>query len=54
MVCLTDADHPTTLPIDWIGSSGRSKGKYDPHVSMTGRVVSFVNGDGATVRVDLR
>jgi hypothetical protein len=54
MVCLTDADHPTTLPIDWIGNSGRSKGKYDPHVSMTGREVSFVNGDGATVRVELR
>ncbi|MGD0889770.1 MAG: hypothetical protein ABR889_11015 [Acidobacteriaceae bacterium] len=54
MVCLTDADHPTTLPIDWIGNSGRGKGKYDPHVSMTGREVSFVNGDGATVRVELR
>ena len=54
MVCLTDADHPATLPIDWIGNSGRGKGKYDPHVSMTGRAVSFVNGDGATVRVELR
>ena len=54
MVCLTDADHPTSLPIDWTGNSGRGKGKYDPRVSMTGREVSFVNGDGATVRIELR
>jgi hypothetical protein len=49
MACLTDADHATTLPIDWTG-----KGKYSPHVSMTNREVSFVDGDGATLRVDLR
>jgi hypothetical protein len=49
MACLTDADHATTLPIDWTG-----KGKYNPKVSMTNREVSFVDGDGATVRVDLR
>lgn len=49
MVCLTDADRATTMPIDWSG-----KGKYDPRVSMTGREVSFVEGDGATVRVELR
>ena len=54
MVCLTDADHPTSLPIDWTGNSGRGKGKYDPRVSMSGRVVSFVNGDGTTMRVELR
>jgi hypothetical protein len=54
MVCLTDADHPATLPIDWTGNSGRGKGKYDPQVSMSGRVVYFVNGDGATVRIELR
>ena len=36
------------------GNSGRHKGKYDPHVSMSGREVSFVNGDGVTVRVELR
>jgi hypothetical protein len=54
MVCLTDADHPATLPIDWTGNSGRGKGKYDPHVSMSGRAVSFVNGDGTTMRVELR
>jgi hypothetical protein len=54
MVCLTDADHPTTLPIDWTGNSGRGKGRYDPRVSMSGRAVSFVNGDGATVCIELR
>jgi hypothetical protein len=54
MVCLADADHPPTIAMDWTGNSGRHKGKYDPRVSMSGREVSFVNGDGATVRVELR
>jgi hypothetical protein len=54
MVCLAEADHPPTIAMDWTGNSGRHKGKYDPHVSMTGHEVSFVNGDGATVRVELR
>jgi hypothetical protein len=54
MVCLADAEHPPTIAMDWIGNSGRRKGKYDPRVTMTGREVSFVNGDGATVRVELR
>lgn len=54
MVCLADADHPAIIPVDWTGNSGRHKGKYDPHVSMSGREVSFVNGDGMTVRVELR
>jgi hypothetical protein len=54
MVCLADADHPSTIAMDWTGNSGRHKGKYDPRVSMSGREVSFVNGDGATVRVELR
>jgi hypothetical protein len=49
MACVTDADHATTLPVEWSG-----KGKYDPRVSMTGREVSFVDGDGATLRVTLR
>jgi hypothetical protein len=49
MACLTDADHATTLSIEWSG-----KGRYDPRVSMTHREVSFVDGDGATVRVELR
>ena len=54
IVCLTDADRASIIPLDWTGNSGRGKGKYDPHVSMTGREVSFVNGDGATMRVELR
>jgi hypothetical protein len=54
MVCLADADHPPTIAMDWTGNSGRRKGKYDPRVSMSGREVSFVDGDGATVRVELR
>ncbi len=54
MVCLTDADRAATIPLDWTGNSGRRKGKYDPRVSMSGREVTFVNGDGATVRVELR
>jgi hypothetical protein len=47
--CMTDAVHAGTLPVEWNG-----KGKYDPQVAMTGREVSYVDGDGATVRVVLR
>lgn len=54
MVCLADTEHPPTIAMDWTGNSGRRKGKYDPKVSMSGHEVSFVNGDGATVRVELR
>jgi hypothetical protein len=54
VVCLADADHASTYPIDWTGNNGRGKGKYDPRVSMTSRTVSFVDGDGATMRVELR
>jgi len=49
MACLTDADRATTLPLEWNG-----KGKYDPRVSMSHREVTFVDGDGTTVRVTLR
>jgi len=49
MACLADADHAATLPIEWNG-----KGRYDPRVAMTSREVSFVDGDGATMRVVLR
>ena len=49
MACLADADHAATYPIEWTG-----RGKYDPRVSMSSRGVSFVAGDGATVRVELR
>jgi hypothetical protein len=49
MACLTDADHATTLPIEWSG-----KGRYDPRVAMTSREVTFVDGDGASIRIALR
>lgn len=49
MVCMTDADHAATLPVPWTGS-----GTYDPNVLMSTRAVSFVNGDGAQVLIELR
>jgi hypothetical protein len=49
MACMADANHAGTLPVEWSG-----KGPYDPRVAMTSREVSFVAGDGATVRVVLR
>jgi len=48
VVCLTSDDHAPTLPIEWKGT-----GPYDPQVSMTGHLVTFVDGDGATVRVEM-
>jgi hypothetical protein len=49
MACMTDADLAVTFPGVWNG-----KGKYDPRVAMNGREVSYVDGDGATMRVVLR
>ena len=49
MACLADADHAPTLPIE-----GSGRRVYDPRVSMSSREVSFANGDGAAMRVDLR
>jgi len=49
MVCLADADHATAFPIE---SSRR--GRYDPEVTMTSRELSFIDADGATIRVELR
>jgi len=54
VVCLADADHAPIYPMDWNGNSGRGKGRYDPQVSMTGREVTYMDGDGAAVRVELR
>jgi hypothetical protein len=48
MACLTGADHAPMLPIDWKG-----QGKYDPHVNMSGRIVTFVDSEGGQVRVEL-
>jgi hypothetical protein len=49
LVCMVDADRATLLPMEWSG-----KGKYDPRVTMTSREVTFVDGDGTTVRAELR
>ena len=54
LACLTDADHATVDLLDWIGNSGRGKGKYDPHLATSEHSVSFVDGTGAAFRVDLR
>ncbi len=48
MACLTRADHAPANPIVRTG-----KGKYDPKVTMTSREISFVDGDGTRVRVEL-
>ena len=49
MACVADAEHAATLPVEWSG-----RGKYDPKVSMSSREVSFVDGVGETLRVELR
>lgn len=63
VVCLMEAEHPTTYPLARTSDhsatrpmhlGNKDKEKYDPHVSMTDREVSFVDGTGATMRVVLR
>jgi hypothetical protein len=54
IVCLADADHASTIPLDWTGNSGRGRGRYDPQVTMSGRRVTFVDGAGALMRMELR
>jgi len=54
VACLTDADRATVDLLDWIGNSGRGKGKYDPHLATTEHGVSFINGKGEAFRVELR
>ena len=49
MVCMTPADRAPTLPVPWTGN-----GTYDPNVLMSNREVSFVNGDGAQMLIELR
>jgi len=53
LACLSDADHATVDALDWIGNSGRGRGKYDPHLSTSEHSVWFVDGTGSTIRVDL-
>jgi hypothetical protein len=49
IACLASDNRVPTLPLEWKG-----KGKYDPKVTMTNKEVSFVDGDGSRVRVQLR
>ena len=53
MVCLTDADHASIIPLDW-NSYGTKNGTYDPKVSMSIREVTYLDADGSTMRVELR
>ncbi len=46
MACLTDANHASTIPMFVSGNE-----VYDPQVTMTKHDVTFVDGDGATIRV---
>ncbi len=47
--CLATADRVPTFPIAWTG-----KGTYDPQVTMTDQRVTYIDGTGATQRVELR
>ncbi len=49
MACLTQEDQAPVIAEEWSG-----KERYDPQVTMTGHVVSFVDHDGAKVLVELR
>lgn len=49
LACLTSDDRAPKLPVAWTG-----KGKYSPQVTMTNHEVSFVDGDGSKVRVELK
>jgi hypothetical protein len=46
MVCLTDANHASTIPMFVSGNQ-----VYNPQVTMTKHEVSFVDAGGATIRV---
>jgi hypothetical protein len=49
MACLTDADHASTIPINRTATRN-----YEPNVTMSEHEVSFIAGDGSTMRVVLR
>jgi len=46
--CLTSADHAPVLAPDLTGNPN-----YDPHASMNGRHISFIDASGAHIRIDL-
>ena len=49
MACLTNADRASIIPMVPTG-----KGNSNPQATMTDREVSFVMGDGAAMRIELR
>jgi hypothetical protein len=49
MACMTTTDRAPTQPIPFTG-----KGKYDPRLNMSSRESSFIDPDGARIRVTLR
>ena len=49
LVCLTEDDRAPTIPVQSAG-----KGKYNPKTSLTSRELTFVDGNGDRVRVELR
>lgn len=49
MACLTEANVAPVVPVVWTG-----KGKYEPQVTIARGEVSFVDGDGSRMRVELR
>jgi hypothetical protein len=54
LVCVTDADHASIIPLNWNNGSGKGRGVYDPAVTMTVREVSYMDADGETMRMQLR
>ena len=46
LVCLTEADHAPSAPLADL--------RHEPKVEMTTRFVSFIDGEGALVKVSLR
>jgi hypothetical protein len=47
--CMTTADRAPTMPIPYTG-----KGKYSPNLNMSNGESSFIDSDGAQIRITLR
>jgi len=54
LVCVTDADHASIIPLNWNDNRGNGRGKYDPAVTMNVREISYMDADGKTMHVELR
>jgi hypothetical protein len=46
---MTTADHAPTLPLPFTG-----KGRYAPNLNMSSRESSFIDPEGAQIRITLR